>query len=155
MVLLLLWSIYRKIKHSLIMADLFREIIPAILQTKEPVLENEKDYVPFIVNKALSFHPDCVLFANQMNMNPNLSGKAQFSYLLNTIRPWKRPYQKWLKREKIETVEALQEYYGYSIEKARQAASVLTPDQIMEIKRRLEKGGLNDNNKATDRGISS
>tara|TARA_B100000508_G_C11450112_1_gene273536 strand:- start:1281 stop:1394 length:114 start_codon:yes stop_codon:yes gene_type:complete len=33
------------------------------------------------------------------------------------------------------------EYYGYSIREAEQALSILSPDQINIIKKRLEKGG--------------
>src|SRR6185503_6562117 len=84
-----------------IMAELFKDIIPAILQTKEVVIgpENEKDYVPYIVNRALSYHRDCIFYANQMNMRPNVDGVMQNHYLLNTVRAWRRPFQKWQKLE--------------------------------------------------------
>lgn len=68
------------------MADLFKDIIPAILQTKKEVLVDEKDYVPFIVNRALSYHYDCVMFANEMNKYPSLGKKPQFDFLINTVR---------------------------------------------------------------------
>jgi len=74
------------------MSDLFKEIIPSILQTKKNVVENEKDYVPFVVNKALSFHYDCVLFVNEMNRVPNTDRILQYHYYLNTIRGYKRPF---------------------------------------------------------------
>ena len=54
------------------MSDLFKDIIPSVLQTKKDVLEDEKDYNAFVVNKALSFHFDCVLQVNSMNMLPAL-----------------------------------------------------------------------------------
>jgi len=47
--------------------DLFKDIIPSILQTKKCVINDEidqKDYVPFVVNRALSYHMDCILYAN-------------------------------------------------------------------------------------------
>lgn len=137
------------------MTDLFKDIIPSILQTKKNVLENEKDYNGFVVNKALSFHRDCVLYANQMNKVPNLDAKVQYHYLLNSIRGYKRPYQKWLKKETLDDLEAVKEYFSYSNEKAKEALSVLSNDQIIEIRKRLNKGGLNDNSRRTRGGKTS
>lgn len=137
------------------MTDLFKDIIPSILQTKKNVLENEKDYNGFVVNKALSFHRDCVLYANQMNKVPNLDTKLQYHYLLNSIRGYNRKYQKWLKKETLDDLEAVKEYFGYSNEKAKEALSVLSNDQIIEIRKRLNKGGLNDKSRRTGGGKAS
>jgi anti-sigma28 factor (negative regulator of flagellin synthesis) len=134
------------------MSDLFRDIVPAILQTKKDVLDNEKDYNAFVVNKALSFHMDCILQANQMNMLPNLDGKLQFQYLLNSTRGYKRPYQKWHKRETMENLDAVKEYFNYSNEKAKEALSILSDAQIEQIKKEIDKGGLNVRNRRFDRG---
>lgn len=136
------------------MTDLFKDIIPSILQTKkvEVTQENERDYVPFVVNKALSFHKDCVLFANEMNKVPSLDGILQYHYYLNTIRAYKRPFQKWQKRETIENLDAIKEYFNYSNEKAKDALLVLSDGQIDDIKRKLDKGGLNAKSKRTNRG---
>ena len=127
------------------MSDLFKDTIPAILQTKKNVItiDNERDYVPFIVNRALSQHMDCIMQANQMNMTPSTDNLLQFHYLLNTIRSYKRPFQKWHKREDNENLEVIKEYYNYSNEKAKEALLVLSSDQLDEIKKNLNKGGLN------------
>lgn len=128
------------------MPDLFKEIIPSILQTKKNVIQTEDDektYVPFIVNKALSFHLDCIMRANEMNMHHEIDKKLQYQYLINTIRGYKRPYQKWYKREKEEAIELLMECYNYSSEKAKVALSVLSADQLKQIKITMDKGGKN------------
>jgi hypothetical protein len=135
-----------------LMADLFKDVVPAILQTKKKVIteENEKEYLPFMVNRALSYHYDCILHANEMNKLPDTDKLLQFHYLLNTIRSYKRPFQKWQKREDIDGIEAVKEYYNYSNEKAKEAMLVLSNDQIEFIKR--SKGGLNDQSQRTRRG---
>jgi hypothetical protein len=127
------------------MSDLFKDIIPSILQTKklEVTIENERDYVPFVVNRAMSQHMDCIMQANQMNLLPSTDSLLQYHYLLNTIRSYKRPFQKWHKREESENLEAVKEYYNYSNEKAKEALLVLSNDQLNEIKKYLNKGGLN------------
>ena len=136
------------------MSDLFKDIIPSVLQTKKVVVteENEGEYVPFVVNKALSFHRDCVLFANEMNKLPNTDRLLQYHYFINRIRGYKRPFQKWCKRETINDLELVKEYYNYSTEKAKDALLVLSTDHLNEIKKKLNKGGSNDKFGRTNRG---
>jgi len=136
------------------MSDLFKDIIPSIQHTKKIVVttENERDYVPFVVNRSISFHLDMVMAANQMNMMPSADGLLQYHYLLNTVRSYKRPFQKWQKREDDTNLEVIKECYGYSNEKAKEALNVLTSDQLNEIKKKLNKGGLNDKPSRINRG---
>jgi hypothetical protein len=124
------------------MADLFKEIIPSILQTKKDVLDNEKDYKPFLVNRALSYHMDCILYANMMNLNPQLDGKLQYQYFLQTIRPMKRKFQPWQKASAINDIDFVKEYFGYSNEKAKEALRILSNEDLEIIKSCLEKGGV-------------
>jgi hypothetical protein len=124
------------------MADLFKEIIPSILQTKKDVLDNEKDYKPFLVNRALSYHMDCILYANMMNLNPQLDGKLQYQYFLQTIRPMKRKFQPWQKQETIKDLECVKEFFGYSDEKAKEALRILSDEDISYIKEKTDKGGV-------------
>ena len=134
------------------MSDLFKEIIPSILHNKNYVLDNEKDYHAFVVNRALSFHYDCILQVNEMNKYPGLSGVLQYQYLLNTIRGYKRPFRKWEKRETIDDLEAVKEYYNYSYEKAKEALVLLSNAQKEEIRKAIDKGGKNDSKPRRVRG---
>lgn len=126
------------------MADLFKDIIPSILQNKQNVLEDEKDYNGYIINRALSFHYDCVMQANEMNKFPGASSSMQYSFLLNSVRGYKRPFRKWEKRETIEDLEAIREYYNYSYDKAKDVMVLLNDAQKQRIKKELDKGGNND-----------
>jgi hypothetical protein len=124
-------------------AEVFQDIIPAIMTTKKDVLIDDKDYVPFVVNRALSYHYDCVLYANVMNMYPNLDKKLQFHFLLNTIKPVKRPFQKWIKKTTVEDLEAVKEFYKYSNQKAQEVLPLLSDDQLMKIKETVNSGKNN------------
>jgi hypothetical protein len=95
---------------------------------------------------------DMVMPANQMNLQPSTDGLLQYHYLLNTVRAYKRPFQKWQKREIVENLDAIKEYYNYSNEKAKEALSILSNAQIEEIKKNLNKGGLNVRHKRTSGG---
>jgi hypothetical protein len=124
------------------MAEVFKDIVPSILQTKVNVLEDPKDYKPFLINRALSYHVDCVLYANEMNVHPNIDEDMQYAYLLNTIRPMKRKFQPWQKSEVDKNIECVKEFFGYSNQKAKEALRILNDEQIAEIKAITDKGGV-------------
>jgi hypothetical protein len=99
-----------------------------------------KTYSPYIINRCLSGHLDCVLFANEMNKYSFLDKDMQYSFYLNTLRKRKR-FSPWLRKDKVTDLEIIKQYYGYSNEKASNALKILTPEQINYIKQRLETGG--------------
>jgi Bacteriophage clamp loader A subunit len=118
--------------------DLFKDIIPSILQTKKDVFIDDpsyRDYNPYMVNKALSNYPDTVMAANNMNMNYHLHKQAQYNYYLNSVRAMKRPYAKWFKAQKEDDLEAVKLYFGYSSRRAREAIKLLTDEQIDTIRK--------------------
>lgn len=127
------------------MPDLFKEILPSILEKKKSVFQDDydyKDYKPFVVNRALSYHMDCVLYVNEMNIHTGIDVDMQYSYLLNTIRPMKRKFQPWQKSEVDKDIECVKQYFGYSNEKAKDALRILTKEQVAEIKAKTTKGGV-------------
>lgn len=121
------------------------DYVKSISFTKENLMVDEysaKGYKPYVINMALSYYPDTVLFANEMNAYSSMPKFAQYSYLINIIRPRKR-YSKWVKKQKDDdAIEAVKLYYGYSERKAREAVALLSDDQITTIKRRIDKGGI-------------
>jgi len=129
------------------MADLFKEVIPSILQTKKNVLVDEfdiKEYKKqaYMVNRSLSYHMDCVLYANEMNIHSSIEPDMQYQYLLNTVRSMKRKFQPWQKSETEKDLECVKQYFGYSNEKAKEALRILNDEQIAEIKTKTAKGGV-------------
>jgi len=124
--------------------DLFKELLPSILQTKRSILtsENEKQYEPYIVNRALSQHNDLILYANEMNQYSNLENKLQYDFYFGVIRPKKRPYQKWYKHSESKDIAAVKEYFNYSSENAKEALRILSVDQLDKIKSIIDKGGI-------------
>jgi len=134
------------------MTDLFKDILPSILQNKNNVLEDENDYNAYVINKALSFHYDCVLQANEMNKFPSASGTMQYQYLLNSIRGYKRPFRPWQKRETIEDLDVVKEYFNYSNEKDKEVLVLLDANQIEEIRNKVQKGGTYDSKPRRLRG---
>lgn len=123
--------------------DLFKEVIPSILQTKKYAFVEEEDiksYAPYLVNKAISHHIDCVMYANQMNMSSQLHKKAQYDYFINKIKAVKRPYTKWYKAYEERDLAAVKMYFGYSDKRAREALGILTAEQVKIIKEKTTIG---------------
>jgi hypothetical protein len=121
------------------------DFINAINLTKKDLFAEDpqanKDYVPFIVNRGLSYFPDTILYANEMNRNSGIDSDWQFSFLLNSISKKKR-FSKWAKKDaETEDFRLVKEYFGYSDSKAQEALSVLSDNQLTMIKEKLYKGG--------------
>ena len=119
------------------------EYLNAINYTKQNVMVDdlaEKSYNSFMVNRGLSYFPDTVLMANEMNQHAHIDNRLQFDFFINIVRKKKR-FSKWNKPETVSDVEVVKQYYGYSNEKSRQVLSLLTSEQIDELKKKVYKGG--------------
>jgi len=99
-----------------------------------------KKYPAFIINKCLSGSIDTVMYANEMNLQHHLQKDMQYLFLLNTVRKQKR-FSPWIRKDKIDDLECVKRYYGYSDEKASQALKILNNEQIEFIKSKLDVGG--------------
>jgi hypothetical protein len=124
-----------------------KEYLNAINHKKKPLMDTEdeaweKKYLPFVVNRCISPFLDTIMLVNEMNRLHHLDKKLQFDFLLNSIRTRKR-FAPWLKANKIDDLEYVKEFYGYSNAKAKSALTILTSEQVKEIKTSLNKGGKN------------
>ena len=121
------------------------DFVNQILQGKKQLIVDElteHDYKPFLTNRGLSQHRDCVLLANEMNQRHHLDKKMQNDFLLNTVRSMKRPFAKWAKSEKDDDIACIKLVYGLSDSKARDALRLLTKEQIQQLKEETFTGGL-------------
>ena len=122
-----------------------KDWLNSINDTKKNLIEEDpsliSEYPPYIINRCLSGHLDCILFSNEMNKYPHLDKDMQYSFLINTLRKKKR-YSPWLRKDNVKDLECVKKYYGYSNEKASQALKILRTDQLNWIKQRLDTGGL-------------
>jgi len=119
------------------------DYLNSINLTKQDIMVDdicEKAYNSFMINRGLSYFPDTVILANEMNRHHQIDNKLQYHFLINMVRKRKR-FSKWAKAQKESDIDAVKEYYGYSNEKARQALTLLSPDQITIIKNKVSKGG--------------
>jgi hypothetical protein len=121
------------------------DFLTAINQTKKNLMDEdpmtEKEYLPFVVNRTLSYFLDTVLYANEANIRNTADKKLQFDLLLNSIRSNRR-FSRWLKPDENKDIDAIKEYYGYSNQKAKEVLGLLTGEQLSFIHKRLNKGGI-------------
>ena len=121
------------------------DYVKEILQGKKQLIVDElteKEYSPFLTNRSLSYHKDCVLYANEMNRRHFLDKKLQNDFLLNTVRSQKRPFAKWVKSAKSEDLACIKQVFGFSDNKASEVLRLLSKEQIQQLKEQTDIGGL-------------
>ena len=120
------------------------EFVNAINFTKEDMFKDpqaNKDYTPFVVNRSLSYFPDTVMYANEMNRYPDLSNQQQFSFLIYSISKKKR-FSKWAPKESAsEDLDNVCAFYGYSKREAKGVLNILTEENLNYIREKQNKGG--------------
>jgi len=119
------------------------DFVKSITYTKEDIMNdlNESEYESYLINRALSYHQDCLLYANEMNRRFELSARLQYHYLLNTIRKRKR-FAKWIKPEKIDDLNVVMEYYQIARAKAEEYLYILSDREIEYLRKKMNKGGV-------------
>ena len=121
-----------------------KDYLYSINQSKKNLLDGNEDavrkYPPFIINKCLSGFTDSILFANEMNKYHQLDKKMQYDFYINSLKPRKR-FTPWVRKETLEHLELVKQYYGYNHNKAVAALRILTNSELDEIKKLLDTGG--------------
>ena len=123
-----------------------KDYLYSINQSKKNILDEDPDaakkYPAYVVNRCLSSFTDTVLYANEMNKNSHLPNKMQYDFFLNSVKPRKR-FSPWARKDSIDYLDVVKEYYGYNDDKALQALRILTKDQLDKLSYLLRKGGKN------------
>ena len=105
--------------------------------------QNEKEYSPFLINKGLSYFPDTILYANEMNQHSDIPKKWQFDFLRFSI-PKRRRFSKWHKKEKASDIlKLVMKHYKYSEKKAYEVLDILSDDNVKELIEAYHEGGRN------------
>lgn len=117
------------------------DFLNSINQTKQNLISKdpnlEKEYVPFVVNKCLSYFPDTIFYANKMNQSSGLDKKMQYDYYLHSVSKRKR-FSKWIKPEENNDIEVVKEVFGYSDARAREVLDLVPIEKLRLL---TQKGG--------------
>ena len=113
------------------------DFLTAINYSKESLFDDEnlveKEYVPFVVNRCLSYFPDSIMYSNEMNRMCQIEKRLHFDYLRCSVRKRKR-FSKWFKEEKYKDLDLIKKVYGYSNKRAKEVLSILSKEDIQKIK---------------------
>ena len=101
-----------------------------------------KSYTKFLINRTLSYHPDIIAYANEMNIHIDISDRLHYDFLHHSIDKKRRSKKFWAKTKKYEHLELVKEYFNYSNQKALSALSVLSDKDIETITNLMNKGGV-------------
>ena len=123
----------------------FFDYLNAINTTKKDLMKEDplsvKDYVPFMINRGLSYFPDTIMYANEMNKYSNIPKDWQFAFYMQSIKPKKR-FSKWHKKDQnSDDLNLVMKVYGYSAQKAAEALEILTEEQLKALHASYSTGG--------------
>lgn len=120
------------------------DFLNAINDTKVDLFvdpQAEKDYSSFMVNRGLSYFPDTIMYANEMNKYADLDKKMQFDFYTNAI-PKRKRFSKWHKKDlSTEKLKSIMFCYKYNEAKALEVMDLLSHDEITIIEETMYKGG--------------
>lgn len=120
------------------------DLLSAITETKDYIFSDDvaREYVPFIINRGLSQHVDCILYANEMNKNPQISKKRHFDFLFHSI-PKKVRRGKWAKFEDSnkDVIDLIVRKYSVSRERAMEYVKLLDQSDLKALQESYSIGG--------------
>ena len=114
-----------------------KDFLNSINDTKENLMDADSNcerlYLPYLVNRAMSYFTDTILYSNEMNRNHHLDKKLQYDYYMNSIRKRKR-FSKWLKTDQSDDIDLIKQHFSYSDRKAREVYDILGKEGISQIR---------------------
>lgn len=123
------------------------KFVEAVSKSKKDLIKDaeipedmEKEYNPYITNKAFSFYIDTILHANEMNSKHWLFKDAQFRYYLGALRPRYRKGE-WFKAKKDSDLDNIQVAFQCNRTVAKQYMKVLSTENLQVINNKVSKGG--------------
>lgn len=106
---------------------------------KDP--QNKKDYSAFMINRGMSYFPDTILYANEMNVNRDIPVEWQYDFYLAAI-PKRKRFSKWAKKEKVhQHIKLIMKEYNYSERKAAEVINILDSEQLDALEEKYSTGG--------------
>lgn len=110
--------------------------------------EVDSDYSQWRTNNILANYRETILYANEMNINYNITDQMHYDYMFNSIRK-KKMYakketdqEKKERKQKEELQNLISNYYKYNIVRTKEVLKILTAEQINIIKNKNNKGGV-------------
>jgi hypothetical protein len=112
------------------------DFVKSVSNTKHDITEDNPEiieyYNPYIVNRALSYFPDTVLLANDLNLYHNVPLISQYYYYMGSIRKRNR-FAKWEKPKKDTDIILIQKIYNVRMEVAKQYRKLISDKDMKKL----------------------
>lgn len=126
------------------------DFVNAINTTKQDLYEQgytDDEYVPFLINRQLSYFMDTVFFANEANSTlKDAPKRAQFDFLRLTIDKRKR-FARWGKVRDNPDIELIQRRYGGTRQTAEELLKLLSKEELEALRAKEDTGGIKEGRK--------
>lgn len=110
--------------------------------------KSDSEYPKFLINRAESYFPDTIMFANVANQYlNNIPNYSHFDFYRLAVSK-KRRFSKWAKPIQSEDIDLICQHFNYSISKALEVLNLLTEQQMEEIRQIYNHGGKETKAKA-------
>lgn len=108
----------------------------------QDIKTDDKQYIPYIINRLFSNNHDTLFASNEINMYWDIPRIMQYDYYFYSVRKKKR-FIKYLKSAKEEDeIRLIMEVYKYNYSRAKEVHSLFTKEQLEYVKKQQEKGGF-------------
>lgn len=107
---------------------------------KKQYIEDLSGYNPFLTNRALSYYPDTIFYAQELNMIGYLDNQMQYDLLYHAVPRANRIPRKWPKKNLSEQINSICQYYNCSPKKALEITKILNEDQIDQLISKVNEG---------------
>ena len=102
--------------------------------------------------KFLSQFEDSILYANEINIRPQMDNRLKLDFFINTLRPRFRKVGK-VTYKTSDDIDLIMKYYNYNESKAKSVLNLFDDESLNELKRLTNEGGLkNERNIRNDGG---
>jgi hypothetical protein len=127
--------------------------LTAINKTKKNIMRDPNvdpsvisGYPAFIVRRLLSYHPDAVLSANEMNQFLHLDGQLEFEFFLYQL-PKKSRFAKLHTIPMIDDLKLIKKHYNYNDERALEVLMLHSKEDLELLRKHYQPGGVVKNSK--------
>lgn len=117
--------------------DVFKEVLPSLTGKQYLYKEDYEDIEInlYLLNKALSYYPESVLFANDVNVEfQSSSTKMVYDYYYYSLSKGKLPFKKWGKRSTGQKeVEVIRKVYSCNEKTALEYVKLIAEEDLNRI----------------------
>lgn len=114
------------------------------VKPQDNMMEFDKVYQPYVVNKTFSYFLDTILLAQELNLRGSpmhdIPLLAHYEFLNHSVPKGSR-FERWAKAEKSDEINLICAVYGYSPKQAREVVDLFSEDDIKQLKQKIYEGG--------------